>query len=107
MLKLKVGDKVKVMIGKDKGREGTVEKVDSRRGVLYIPGVSQYKRHVKGTTGQKGGIYDLSRPVPFSKVALVCPKCGKITRVSFKFVGDEKKRICAKCKREVDLKKTK
>lgn len=107
MLKLKTGDKVKVLIGKDKGREADIEKVDSKKGVLYLPGINVYKRHVKGASGQKGGIYDLSRPIIISKVGLICPKCKKVTRITFKLVGNEKKRFCVKCKREIDLKKTK
>lgn len=104
MLKLKIGDNIKVLTGRDKGRAGAIEKIDSKTLELYVPGVNVYKKHIKGVSGQKGGIYDITKPISFSKVGLVCPKCKKVTRVSFKFVGDEKKRFCAKCKHEVDLK---
>ena len=104
MLKLKVGDTVKIMAGKDKGRDGKIEKVFPEEGRVIVPGVNIYKKHVKGAGDVKGGVYDLPRPLPLSKVALVCPKCKKVTRVGFKFAGEAKVRICKKCKREIDTK---
>jgi large subunit ribosomal protein L24 len=106
MLKIKTNDKVKVLLGKDKGREGVVERVVEKEDVVIIPGINMYKKHVKGTAGgQKGGIFEIPRPMLISKVALVCPKCKKTTRVGFKMVGDEKIRVCRKCGREIDSKK--
>jgi large subunit ribosomal protein L24 len=105
MLKLKTGDKIKVLMGKDKGREGEVEKIILAKGKVLVPGVNMYKKHVKGVSGQKGGIYDIPRPLLFSKVALICPKCKKATRVGFKIVSGEKLRVCRKCDREIDSKK--
>lgn len=104
-LKLKVGDTVKITIGKDKGREGKIEKIFPQRGTVLIPGLNLYKKHVKGLGGQvKGGVYDIPRPLAISKVALICPKCKKITRVGWQFAGKEKVRICKKCERQIDLK---
>jgi len=105
MLKLKKRDKVKVLRGKDKGRDGEIETVFPAKMKVLVPGVNIYKKHVKGVRGQKGGIYDVPRPLDFSKVALVCPKCKKATRVGFKMAGSEKVRVCRKCGREVDSKK--
>jgi large subunit ribosomal protein L24 len=105
MIKFKVGDKIKVTLGKDKGREGEVEKVFSKEMKVVVPGVNIYKKHVKGFQGQKGGIYDIPRPLDFAKISLICPKCKKVTRVSFKFVGSEKVRVCAKCQKEIGEKK--
>jgi large subunit ribosomal protein L24 len=102
MLKFKVGDKVKVLAGKDKGRDGEVEKIFPKKMSLLVPGLNIYKKHVKGMPGQKGGIYEIPRPLNFAKVALVCPKCKKPTRVGFKMIGNKKARVCKKCKREVD-----
>ena len=102
MLKLKVGDKVKVTSGKDKGREGVIEKIYPDKGLALIPEVNMYKKHVKGTQGQKGGIYDLPRPLPFSKISILCPKCKKQTRAGFRIAGDKKQRVCRKCGREID-----
>ncbi len=104
MLKFKTGDTVKITAGKDKGREGKIEKLFPGKGLAIVPEVNIYKKHVKGFQGQKGGIYDLPRPLPFAKIALVCPKCKKVTRVSFRLVGSEKVRVCAKCKKEIDTK---
>ena len=104
MLKFKVGDKVKVTSGKDKGREGDIERIFPKDSRVLIPGINIYKRHVKGRPGQKGGIYEIPRPLSFAKIALVCPKCKKVTRVGFKLVTNEKTRVCRKCGREIDSK---
>lgn len=104
MLKFKTGDTVKITAGKDKDREGKIEKIFPKESLAIVPEVNIYKKHVKGFQGQKGGIYDLPRPLSFAKIALVCPKCKKVTRVSFRFAGKEKVRVCAKCKKEIDTK---
>jgi len=92
------------MIGKDKGREAKIEKIDPVSAKALVPGVNLYKKHVKGFGDVKGGIYDIPRPLSFGKIALICPKCKKITRVGFKFAGEEKVRICKKCRKEIDTK---
>jgi large subunit ribosomal protein L24 len=79
----------------------------SKEGTLIIPGVNIYKKHVKGVQGQKGGIYEIPRPLAFSKIALVCPKCKKQTRVKFHMAGEDKVRMCVKCDREIDGTQTK
>ncbi|MCL4397814.1 50S ribosomal protein L24 [Patescibacteria group bacterium] len=99
-MKLKKGDKVKIMAGKDRGKEGTVEKVLDGR--VAVAGVNIYKRHSKPRSeGQKGGIVDFARPLPIANVALICPKCKQITRVGFKVTEKEKVRICRKCEQEI------
>jgi large subunit ribosomal protein L24 len=102
VLKFKVGDQVIVKLGKDKGREGKIEKIFPRKSRALIPGINLYKKHAKGATGQKGGIYDIPRPLPFAKLAVVCPKCKKATRVGFRMVDTGKVRVCKKCGREID-----
>jgi large subunit ribosomal protein L24 len=104
MLKLKVGDKVKVLSGKDKGRTGKIEKIFPKKGTLIVPGLNVYKKHVKGFQGQKGGIYEIPRPLALGKVALVCPKCKKATRVGFRTTDNTKERVCKKCGRSIDTK---
>lgn len=104
MLKFKKGDTVKITIGKDKGREGQIETIDQKKLLVVIPGINLYKKHVKGSptdSSQKGGIYEIPRPLPFSKIALICPKCKKQTRVGFKLLPKEKVRICKKCGKEI------
>ena len=104
MLKFKLNDQVKVKVGKDKGKEGKIEKIFPKELKVLIAGVNMYKKHMKGFQGQKGGIYDVPRPLGFSKVALICPKCKKETRVGFKVMGENKFRVCKKCKKEIDTK---
>ena len=105
MLKFKVGDTVKITAGKDKGRDGKIEVIDLAKAAAIIPGINIYKKHVKAAGGQqKGGIYDLPRPMPFSKIALICPKCKKITRIGFRVLAKEKVRVCRKCGKEIDTK---
>jgi len=104
MLKLKVGDTVKITAGKDKGREGKIEKIFLKNSRVLIPEINLYKKHVKGRPGQKAGIYDIPRPLPIGSIALICPKCKKPTRVGFKKIEKEKARICKKCGKEIDTK---
>jgi large subunit ribosomal protein L24 len=103
-MKLKVNDLVKITIGKDKGREGKIEKILPKESKVVVPGVNIYKKHVKGFGEQKSGIYEIPRPLSLGKVALICPKCKKITRVGYKFAGTEKVRVCKKCGKEIDVK---
>mgnify|MGYP001610198560 CR=1 FL=1 len=100
-MKLKISDTVRVTIGKDKGREGKIEKIIPKDGKVIIPGINIYKKHVKAMGEVKGGVYDLPRPLALSKIALVCPKCKKVTRVGFRMAGSEKVRFCRKCKKEI------
>lgn len=100
-MKIKKGDTVKVMAGKDKGREGKVEMVLPKRNSVVVPEINMYKKHVKGQKGQKGGMYDLPRPLNMAKVSLICPHCKKVTRVGFEIVKKEKVRVCRKCKKNI------
>jgi len=98
-MKIKKGDKVKILIGKDRGREGTVEVVLAKEKKVLVAGLNIYKKHTKPTKeGEKGGIIEKSRPIDIAKVALICPKCQQPTRVGYQVTGGEKQRICKKCK---------
>ena len=101
MQKLKKGDKVKVLLGKDSGREGSVDKVLGKINKVVVGGVNIYKRSVKKMGETQGGIIDLVKPVDISNVILICPNCGKPTRVGFKVEKDSKIRVCKKCGKEV------
>lgn len=101
MYKIKKGDEVKVMLGKDNGKTGAVERVFPKDGLLVVAGMNQYKRHVKRTQGMEGGIITLSKPMQLANVALICPNCKKTTRVGFKVESDGKTRVCKKCKKEI------
>lgn len=101
MQKLKKGDKVKVLLGKDSGREGSVDKVLGKINKVVVGGVNIYKRSVKKMGETQGGIIDLVKPVDISNVILICPNCGKPTRVGFKVEKDSKIRVCKKCGKEI------
>lgn len=102
-MKLKKGDSITVIRGKDSGKKGTVEKVFTKEAKVLVEGVNQYKRHVKARQqGQKSEIITLTKPLPIANVQLVCPKCKKLTRVGYKMLKDEKVRICRKCNAEIN-----
>src|SRR3989344_1352306 len=98
MFKFKVGDEAFVLSGKGKTKKGKIEKIFQKEAKIIVSGVNIYKRHKKVSRNQKSGIYEISRPIDVSKVAIVCPKCAKPTRVGFLIDSKLKKRICKKCK---------
>lgn len=101
-MKIKKGDKVKVTTGKDKGRQGVVERVYGKSSKLLITGINQYKRHVKKNDNMpQGGIVDVPRPIDVEKVMLICPKCSKLTRVGYRIEKNKKIRVCRKCKSKI------
>lgn len=101
-MKLKKGDKVKVIAGKDKGREGTIERVYKKSEKVLILDINVYKKHVKKNEQMpQGGIVDLPRPLDVSKVMFMCEKCAKPTRLGYKINEDKKVRVCKKCQTQV------
>lgn len=100
-MKIKKGDTVKVLLGKDSGKEGKVAFVLGKDKKVFVEGANIYKRHVKKQGQIEGGIIDLPKPFDISNVALVCPNCKKLTRVGYKIVGSDKLRICKKCNKEI------
>jgi large subunit ribosomal protein L24 len=101
-MKLKKGDNVKVVIGKDKGKDGKIEKVFPKIGKVLVTNVNQYKRHLKARSqNQPSEIVTLTKPLPEENVMLICPKCHKETRVGYKIEKNVKSRICKKCNSEV------
>lgn len=101
MNKIKKGDNVKILLGKDSGKTGTIERVLTRTDKVVVAGANVYKRSVKRTSGQEGGIVELVKPMNISNVALICPTCKKQTRVGFKIEGKDKIRVCRKCGKEI------
>ena len=93
--KIKKGDKVVVIAGRDKGRSGEVIEMRRDDGRLLVRGVNMVKRHQRQTAQQEGGIISKEAAVHLSNVALADPKDGKPTRVGFKFVGkgDDRKKV--------------
>lgn len=100
-MKIKKGDKVKILIGKDSGKDGTIQFVRTSDSKVFVEGVNLYKRHVKKMEGMEGGIIDLPKPLDVSNVALICPNCKKVTKVGYEVTKNAKVRICRKCKKEI------
>lgn len=101
-MKLKKGDNIIMLSGKDRGKKGKVILVFLEDRKVVVEGLNLIKKHIRARKeGQKGQIVSKERAVSASSVALVCKSCGKPTRVGYKFEGDNKLRICKKCKTEV------
>lgn len=95
-----------MLSGKDKGRTGTVIRVLSRDDKVVVEGLNMVKRHTKKKReGTESGIVSKPSAVYVAKVQLICPKCGKQTRVKIERKNGKKERICSKCKSSVDSKK--
>ncbi len=96
-MKIKKGDKVRVLTGKDKGREGEVMHVFPHTNKVIVDRVNVVKKHTKATKAMmQGGIIDKDMPVNASNVAIVCSSCGP-TRISYELSDSSKKRVCGKC----------
>ncbi len=100
-MKVKKGDKVKILLGKDRGKTGKVEYVLAKDNRVFVGGANLYKRHVKKMQNTEGGIIDIPKSLDISNVGLICPDCQKVTRAGFKIAVNEKLRICKKCKKEI------
>ena len=101
-MNIKKDDKVVVLSGKDKGKQGKVIKADPQAMKLIVEGVNVATKHQKPRKqGEEGGIFKIETPIYASKVQLVCPKCGKATRVGHKITDGKKVRVCKKCGAEI------
>lgn len=102
-MKLKKGDTIKVLIGKDKGKTGKVERLNPEKNMVLIENINQFKRHVKAKAqNQKSEIVTITKPLQAGNVALICPSCKKMTRIGFKLDKAGKKvRVCKKCNKEI------
>ncbi len=101
-MNIKKDDKVIVLYGKDKGKQGEVLVADPKAGKVIVKGVNVATKHQKPQKqGQEGGIIKVETPIYASKVQLVCPKCGKGTRVAHKITDGKKVRVCKKCGAEI------
>ncbi|OIP74752.1 MAG: 50S ribosomal protein L24 [Parcubacteria group bacterium CG2_30_36_18] len=101
-MKIKKGDTILVISGKDRGRKGKVLKVFPKEGKILVEGINLKKKHQKPKrTGAKGQIVTLPGLINISNVKLICPKCGKATRVGYIIVENKKYRICKKCGQEI------
>ena len=102
-MKVKKGDKVQVIAGKDKGKQGTILRSVPTRNRVVVEGCGIVKKAVRPTQqNPQGGIISMEAPIHVSNVMLVCPKCNKATRVGHAVVGDKKVRVCKKCGKNID-----
>ncbi len=101
-MKIKKGDRVKVIAGKDVGKDGVIMRVLPDKDKVIVEGVNIAKKHQRATRAtMQGGIIDKDMPIHASNVALICGSCGA-TRLGYRFDDAGKKiRICRKCKADV------
>ena len=101
-MNIKKDDKVVVLSGKDKGKQGKILVSDPKAAKVIVEGVNVATKHQKPRKqGEEGGIFKVETPIYASKVQLVCPKCGKATRVGHKIADGKKLRVCKKCGAEI------
>jgi large subunit ribosomal protein L24 len=98
-LKIRKGDEIVVIAGKDKGKRGRVQEVDRVGQKVIVAGVNIAKRHTKPNPSKntKGGIIEEPKPLALGKVMVICPHCGKPTRIARRIEDDQKERICKRC----------
>ena len=102
-LHIRKNDTVIVLAGKDKGKKGKVQKVLVEDQRVIVQNVNMITAHVKPRKqGEEGGRISKEGSIDESNVMLVCPKCGKATRVGHAYEGDKKVRVCKKCGKNID-----
>ena len=102
-LKIKKGDRVRVLTGKDRGKEGVVMRVLPKANKVIVDGVNVAKKHTKARSAtMQGGIIDKDMPIPVPNVAIISPGDGKPTRVGYKIQADGSKiRVCKRTGAEI------
>lgn len=101
-MKVKKGDNVKILSGKDRNKTGKILKVSPKDNNVVVDGLNLVIKHRKAKNrGEKGQRISLSAPMDASRVQLICPKCGKPTRIGYRELKDKKVRCCKKCKAEI------
>ena len=101
-VRIKVGDNVYILAGKDQGTTAKIEKINTEKQTVLVENVNLAKKHVKPRAQQPGGIITVNLPIDISNVQLVCPSCEKRTRVTYQGEGKNKQRICKKCSVSID-----
>lgn len=101
-MKIKKGDQVLIINGKDKGKKGKVLEAFPGEGKVVVEGVNIAKKHHRPKQqGEKGQMIEMPKPIDVSNVKLVCPKCDQPTRVGYRVSGEAKERTCKKCNQAV------
>jgi len=103
-MKIRKNDTVIIITGKDKGKSGKVRRSFPKEDRVVVEGLNMIKRHSRArSVTRQAGIIELEAPIHLSNVMLLCDKCGKPTRVGFRFLSDGKKaRICNACQEVID-----
>lgn len=102
MQKIRKGDKVVILTGKDKGRSGEVLQVMPKEDRAVVRGINLVKRHQRQSASQEAGIITKEAPIHLSNIAIADPKDGKPTRVGFKIDGDKKVRVAKRSGATID-----
>lgn len=108
-VKMKKGDTVEVISGRmdDKGKRGEIIKVDPKDKTVVVQGINMRTKHQRQVQSQgrtvKPGKVKFEAPVDISNIMLVCPKCGKPTRVALQRVDDKTLRVCKHCNEQIDV----
>lgn len=101
-MKIKKGDTVCVLSGNDKGKKGEVLEIMPKTEKVIVKGVNIRKKHIKPKKqGEEGGIIPVECAIHSSKLAVVCPKCNKPTRIGYEIEKNEKVRVCRKCNAKI------
>ncbi len=102
-LRIKKNDKVVIISGKSRGKQGRVLRVSPSKGTAIVEGVNMVKKHIrKKSEAEAGGFQEVALPLKLSVMQLFCPKCNKGVRTGVELLKDKgKKRICKKCRKAV------
>lgn len=99
-MKIKSGDTVLIIRGKDRNKSGKVVKVFRKTAKAVVEGLNLVKKHVRPKKqGEKGKIIEVSMPLDIAKLKLICPNCYKAVRIGYKIEDNKKYRICKKCQK--------
>jgi len=103
-MKIKKNDEVVVILGRDRGKKGKVQRYFPEDNRLIVEGANMIKRHMKPKgTMRQAGIIEKEAPIHISDVMLICKKCNKPTRIGYRYLeGKNKVRICKKCHEVID-----
>lgn len=102
-LNVRRGDRVKVITGKDAGKEGKILRALPEKQRVIVEGVNKVKKHTRPTQKQpQGGILEVEAPIHVSNVMLVCPNCGEPTRVGHRREDGARLRVCKRCDKQIE-----
>ena len=105
-LRIKKGDNVLIIAGKENGKTGQILTVNHKNNTVIVKGINMISKHQKPRSAQdKGGIIKLEGKIHGSNVQVICPKCNKATRIAIKVTDDKKSRVCKKCDATLDVAK--